>query len=90
MDGLNATGATQAGSKTSTIPEYYEVGWTGVSKAIMEGAGYKQRKFHPDGTEVQPDPGFETRLISRYLTDQYYGMFWWNGAVSEYQKGRDR
>lgn len=82
-DGMNATGATQAGAKSSTMPDYYEVGWTGVSKGIMERAGYKQRKFNADGTEVERDDGFETRMVSRYLTDAYYGMFWWNGAVSE-------
>lgn len=35
-DGMNATGATQAGAKSSTMPDYYEVGWTESVKGLWK------------------------------------------------------
>lgn len=65
----------KVGQATSTIPDYYQVGHTGVAKKMLNGqpgltTGEEETLDHP-----------ETRLVSKYLADQWYGRFWWDGAV---------
>lgn len=65
----------KAGQATSTIPEYYQVGHTGVAKKMLNGqpgleAGQDDTRRHP-----------ETELVSKYLSDQWYGRFWFDGAA---------
>ncbi|UZJ51522.1 hypothetical protein CBS101457_000842 [Exobasidium rhododendri] len=65
----------KVGQATSTIPDYYEVGHTGVAKKMLEG----QPGLQPGQEETRPHP--ETEIVSKYLADQWYGRFWFDGAA---------
>lgn len=76
LEGQKGDGTGQkVGLPTSTIPEYYEVGHTGVAKGMLEG----QEGLQPGQEETRPHE--ETELVSKYLADQWYGRFWFDGAA---------
>lgn len=70
-DGPNAPGAIAAGGTTSTLPDWYEVGWTGVAKGMRGFTGQAK----DDDEAVRQD------LMAQFLGDAYYGYFWWNGGM---------
>lgn len=63
-----------AGAATSTIPEGTQVGHTGVAKDMLQG----QPSLQPGEEEVRSHP--ETQLVSKYLSDQWYGRFYWDAG----------
>lgn len=65
----------KVGQATSTIPDYYQVGHSGVTKHMLKG----QPGLQPDEDETRRHP--ETELVSKYLDDQWYGRFWFDGAA---------
>ncbi|PWN50042.1 tricalbin [Violaceomyces palustris] len=71
-DGKNLPGAIPAGQATSTLPEWYQVGWTGVA--------HRMKGLAP-GQAVSTEEQVHLDLISTFLSDAYYGFFWYNGAV---------
>jgi len=76
LEGQSGDGTgPKAGQATSTIPEYYQVGHTGVANKMLDG----QPGLKPDQDETRPHP--ETELVSKYLADQWYGRFWFDGAA---------
>ncbi|EPQ28071.1 uncharacterized protein PFL1_04398 [Pseudozyma flocculosa PF-1] len=68
----DAPGAMPVGQATSTLPDWYQVGWTGVSRHLR---GLEPNKVVSEDEEARLD------LISTFLSDAYYGYFWWNAAV---------
>lgn len=65
----------RAGQATSTIPDYYQVGHTGVAKHMLKG----EPSLEPGQEDTRPH--LETELVSKYLEDQWYGRFWFDGAA---------
>lgn len=65
----------KAGLATSTIPDYYQVGHTGVAKKMLQG----EPGLEPNQEETRKHA--ETELVSKYLSDQWYGRFWFDGAA---------
>ncbi|KAK0530378.1 Tricalbin-2 [Tilletia horrida] len=57
------------------LGEDVSVGWTAHRDAILKGAA-------PPGPEEEKHmPDLETKLVQRYMGDNYIGYFWWNGAA---------
>jgi Ca2+-dependent lipid-binding protein len=75
LEGQQGDGKGKAGQPTSTIPDYYQVGHTGVAKHMLDG----QPGLQPGEEETRRH--IETELVSKYLTDQWYGRFWFDGAA---------
>jgi Ca2+-dependent lipid-binding protein len=76
LEGQKGDGSgAKAGQPSSQIPEYYQVGHTGVSKAMLNG----QPALQPGEEETRRH--IETEIVSKYLTDQWYGRFWFDGAA---------
>ncbi|KAN0064038.1 Tricalbin-2 [Thecaphora frezii] len=67
-----APGALPAGQRTSTLPDWYQVGWSDVA---LRARGLDPNKSVSDEEQAQVD------LISSFVSDAYYGFFWWNAAV---------
>ncbi|CAD6931920.1 unnamed protein product [Tilletia laevis] len=51
------------------------VGWTGHRDSILKGAAAPG----PDEEKLVPD--HETKLVQKYVGDNYIGYFWWNGVA---------
>lgn len=65
-----APGTLPVGQPTTNLPEDTVAGWSAVALAAKS-----LRRAGAAGEEGQVD------LISTFLSDQYFGYFWWNGAV---------
>lgn len=76
LEGQSGDGTgPKAGQATSTIPDYYQVGHTGVAKKMLQG----QPGLEPGEEETRKHA--ETELVSKYLEDEWYGRFWFDGAA---------
>lgn len=67
-----APGSLPVGQPTSNLPSWYTVGWTGLARA--------NKGLSPDQS-VTPAEEAQMDLISTFLSDAYYGQFYWNAAV---------
>ncbi|KAL4399972.1 Tricalbin-2 [Malassezia pachydermatis] len=71
---LLVPGALPAGSPSVNIPDWYTVGWIGVSRRML---GMK-----PDELDVQRAQLRDTDIVSSFLEDAYYGYLWFDaGAI---------
>ncbi|PWY97366.1 tricalbin [Testicularia cyperi] len=67
-----APGALPAGQPSNNLPDWYQVGWTGVARA--------NRGLAPN-QKITAEEEAQLDIVSTFLNESYYGFFWWNAAV---------
>ncbi|CEH17519.1 Ca2-dependent lipid-binding protein CLB1/vesicle protein vp115/Granuphilin A, contains C2 domain [Ceraceosorus bombacis] len=75
LEGQLGDGSGKAGAPTVQLPKDAIAGHTGMASHMLEG----QPHLKPNEEETRAHP--ETQLISKYLSDQWYGRFYWDAAI---------
>ncbi|KAE8225894.1 hypothetical protein CF319_g1436 [Tilletia indica] len=73
--GESTAKGTAAEAAGVQLKDDVSVGWTGHRDSLLKGAPPPG----PDEEKLVPD--FETKLVQKYVGDDYIGYFWWNGAA---------
>lgn len=74
LEGQAGDGSGKAGAPTSQLPKDAIAGHTGMASHMLEG----QPHLKPHEEETRPHQ--ETQIISKYLSDQWYGRFYWDAG----------